>query len=476
MRSSGIYMSIGSLPSPGGNGTLGQEAREFIDWLVSAGFSVWHMPPVSPVSEDSGILSLSCGEPLFIDVRTLCREGLLSKADEDFVPNTPDNPRALRRCKYAALSLSYEENKTKLKNELAAFVREKPAVGEYALFMAVRSYFGKKPWTQWSDLSIRYIEENALNHYRRILSDEVDYYVYLEYLFDMQWKALKAYAASKGVRLMVDMPLYTPENSCDVWYHPELFQFDARHRLLRSAAAAPSPVYPDGELWHVPAYNWKACAAQEYAWWLGRFKNLAERFDIINLLNFNDYALGYTVKSGAPNARVGIHDKGPGLKLFYRVKKLLPDTLFAADTSANKSARARRLLRFTDFYAARSLTPVRGSGSGDLSFLNDTAEQSVIISSTAQSAETWWKAAGEEICFAAGSYLPARSHIGDSVTEAALGSMADLAIVSIWDIAGLENDSPAPDRSQLSKSVFSNAAALDLRSMNSFFQRTATEE
>ena len=50
MRSSGVLMPVTSLPSPWGVGTMGKEARSFVDFLVRAGISVWQVLPIVPTS------------------------------------------------------------------------------------------------------------------------------------------------------------------------------------------------------------------------------------------------------------------------------------------------------------------------------------------------------------------------------------------------------------------------------------------
>ena len=80
-RSSGILMPISSLPSPHGIGTLGAEARKFVDFLADAGQSWWQILPVSPTSYgDSPYQSFSAyaGNPYFIDLDLLCEDGLLT--------------------------------------------------------------------------------------------------------------------------------------------------------------------------------------------------------------------------------------------------------------------------------------------------------------------------------------------------------------------------------------------------------------
>ena len=70
-RSSGILLHISSLPSPYGIGDLGQAAREFIDFLVTAKQSYWQLLPISPTGYgDSPYQSASAfaGNPYFIDL------------------------------------------------------------------------------------------------------------------------------------------------------------------------------------------------------------------------------------------------------------------------------------------------------------------------------------------------------------------------------------------------------------------------
>ena len=47
MRKSGILLHIASLPNKYGIGTMGREAYNFVDWLKSAGQSLWQILPLS---------------------------------------------------------------------------------------------------------------------------------------------------------------------------------------------------------------------------------------------------------------------------------------------------------------------------------------------------------------------------------------------------------------------------------------------
>ena len=68
-RASGVLMHISSLSSPYGIGSMGKEAREFVDFLKKSGQSYWQILPVCPTSYgDSPYQSFStfAGNPYFI--------------------------------------------------------------------------------------------------------------------------------------------------------------------------------------------------------------------------------------------------------------------------------------------------------------------------------------------------------------------------------------------------------------------------
>ena len=50
MRSSGVLMHLSSLPSPYGIGTMGKQAKQFVDFLEKAGQTYWQMLPICPTS------------------------------------------------------------------------------------------------------------------------------------------------------------------------------------------------------------------------------------------------------------------------------------------------------------------------------------------------------------------------------------------------------------------------------------------
>ena len=83
-RKSGILLPMFSLPSPWGIGTMGESAFRFVDFLKAAGQRYWQILPLGPTSYgDSPYASFStfAGNPYFIDLDLLVKDGLLTRAE-----------------------------------------------------------------------------------------------------------------------------------------------------------------------------------------------------------------------------------------------------------------------------------------------------------------------------------------------------------------------------------------------------------
>ena len=80
-RSSGILLSVSSLPGPYGIGTMGAYARRFVDFLADAGQHYWQILPLVPPGDGASPYmspSAFAGNPYFIDLDELAADGLLT--------------------------------------------------------------------------------------------------------------------------------------------------------------------------------------------------------------------------------------------------------------------------------------------------------------------------------------------------------------------------------------------------------------
>ena len=162
-RSCGILMPISSLPSPYGIGTLGKEAYDFVDFLSEAKQSWWQMLPVGPTSYgDSPYQSFStyAGNPYFVDLATLCEDGLLMQAELESVDWGSDPAKVdyekIYLSRFDLLRKAADRGWAKDAEAVAAFEKENDGwLLDYVLFMALKRHFGMRAWTEWEDDSIR---------------------------------------------------------------------------------------------------------------------------------------------------------------------------------------------------------------------------------------------------------------------------------------------------------------------------------
>lgn len=95
-----------------------------------------------------------------------------------------------------------------------------------------------------------------MDYYRRELYFDIEFHQYLQYLFMNQWNRLKAYANSRGIRIVGDIPIYVALDSADAWASPELFQLDENNVPKAVAGCPPDGFSATGQLWGNPLYRW----------------------------------------------------------------------------------------------------------------------------------------------------------------------------------------------------------------------------
>jgi 4-alpha-glucanotransferase len=127
--------------------------------------------------------------------------------------------------------------------------------------------------------------------------------------FEREWGALRAYAASRGVRVFGDVAIYVAPGS-DHRAHPELFQSDA-------VAGVPPDAYArNGQLWGNPLYDWPALRRRRYRWWVDRLRRTLDLFDLVRIDHFRGLVAYWAVPAGARTAAAGQWKRGPGRALF----------------------------------------------------------------------------------------------------------------------------------------------------------------
>ena len=351
-RSSGILMPISSLPSPHGIGTLGAEARKFVDFLADAGQSWWQILPVSPTSYgDSPYQSFSAyaGNPYFIDLDLLCEDGLLTPEEVNAVNWGTDPTKvdysAIYNGRFPLLRLAMTRGWERDADKVKAFSDKNVArLPDYALFMALKRHFGMLSWTDWPDEDIRLRRPEAVEHYQKELDEDIRLFTYIQYLFFRQWEALRAYAHKKGIGIIGDLPIYVAMDSADVWADPRAFQLDERNVPAEVAGVPPDYFTADGQLWGNPLYDWDAMKADGYSWWVRRIAGASRLYDILRIDHFRGLESYWAVPYGETTAKIGRWVQGPGMDLIGVLTEKFPNIQFIAEDLGYLTPEVRQLL------------------------------------------------------------------------------------------------------------------------------------
>lgn len=356
MRRAGILMPISSLPSPWGIGTLGEAAREFVDFLAQGGQSCWQILPVGPTSYgDSPYQSFSsfAGNPYFIDLDDLAAEGLLEREEYTGL-NWGTNPEQvdyslLYQNRYPVLRKACGRLDRSEEGAYGAFCLEnREWLEDYALFMALKEKFGGRSWQEWPK-SLRLRRPRALEKARVELEEEIQFWKGVQYLFFRQWDALKKLANGRGISIIGDLPIYVSGDSADVWANPEQFQLDQAGLPTEVAGCPPDGFTEDGQLWGNPLFDWERMKGEGYAWWLRRIDFQFKIYDILRIDHFRGFDEYYAIPYGDKTARNGRWRPGPGIEFFQTVKKALGKKEIIAEDLGFLTDSVRKMLRQSGF-------------------------------------------------------------------------------------------------------------------------------
>lgn len=451
MRRAGLLLPIFSLPSPHGIGTMGQAARDFVDFLVKAGQSCWQVLPIGPTSYgDSPYQSFSsfAGNPYFIDLDDLAAQDLLEPEEYQSLdwgdPHYVDYG-LLYRTRYPVLRKACRRLLSAPPSDYEAFLQENAFwLDDYALFMALKDRHGGQSWTQWSP-ELRRREQPAMDHARAELAEEVRFWQAVQYLFYHQWDSLKALANSRGISIIGDLPIYAALDSADLWANPHLFQLDEQLSPIEVAGCPPDAFTADGQLWGNPLFDWERMAEDGYEWWMKRIEFQFRICDTLRIDHFRGFDAYYAIPYGDTTARNGRWKKGPG-KDFFRVlnEKLGPRSIIAEDLGYLTDS-VRDLLAYTGYPGMKVLQFGFDSREPDNSYLPHCSPASCVMYAGTHDNDTvasWLDTiTGEERRHAV-AYMRLTESEGYclGVARTVWANTADLTILLIQDILGLGSE------------------------------------
>ena len=310
-RQSGVLAHLGSLPGLDDRGAIGSKARRFVEFLADAGFSVWQVLPINPCGPYGSPYQSCCGnagEARFIS---------LEPGDLGFDPGASDRVGIESPDELALLKEAFDRNRSP-EQEVAfqSFVTTHAWwLEDYARFRVLKHRFDNRPWVDWPD-DFRQRLADAIGALDSQYADALEGYRFQQYLFFRQWGDLHNFAATKGIRLFGDLPMFVAHDSVEVWAHQRCFQLAENGHPLAVSGVPPDYFSADGQRWGTPLYDWKTIEQERFRWWIDRIKHQLALFDLLRLDHFRGFLGAWAIPPEDVTAARGQWQDVPGDAFF----------------------------------------------------------------------------------------------------------------------------------------------------------------
>ena len=488
-RNAGILMPVSSLPSPYGIGTFGRDAYDFVTFVKECNHKYWQVLPLGPTTYgDSPYQSYSAfaGNPYFVDLDMLIEAGFLLKSEvisrdwgDGIVPVNVSEDDAVNgrfgtyrdgnigderyvsyekiynnrfdilRIAYNRFKAACAESKKTLAKGLPLykqfdnFVKDNADwLEDYALFMALKSYFNNVSWGEW-ETDIKFRKPEAMRHYEEQLSDDIGYWKFIQFEFYRQWTALKKYANDNGIEIIGDIPIYMGYDSVDVWANQGEFQLDENLTPIKVAGVPPDAFSDAGQKWGNPLYDYEKMEANDFSWWRKRMKASARLYDVIRIDHFIGIVKYYTIPADMPDARQGEYRQGPGQKLLDAINESIGDKKIIAEDLGVEVPEVAKILKDNGYPGMKVLEFAFG-GDRKNPHLPYNYTQNLVCYGGTHDNETllgFFENRGDWELGYAYDYLDTRDKkkMVDQVFRAAYSSVAVLTVFAVQDILKLGN-------------------------------------
>ncbi len=450
-RQAGVLLPVFSLPSKYGIGTFGKEAYKFIDNLKKAKQSYWQVLPHGPTGyADSPYQSYSsfAGNPYFIDLELLQEKNLITKEEcDNFIWFTDENYidyDKVSEGRAILLRKAFERDNYIEILEYKNFIKENSYwINDYALFMALRDENDKKSWHLWKT-SEKMREEKAIKDAEKRLEKEINYYIYVQYLFFSQWSALKKYANENGIQIIGDIPIYLSLESSDVWANRRLFELNSDGEPKRVAGCPPDEFAKTGQLWGNPLYLWNVHKKDKFKWWISRMRAIFNMYDVVRIDHFRGFEKFYSIPADAETAENGEWVNGPGIELFNTIKSELGDVKIIAEDLGYITPEVRKLLNDTGYPGMKVMQFAFKKGVNSEYLLHNHIKNCVVYTGTHdnQTSKSWFEGMSWEERNYTGQYMGFYTEEWDKnrFIRHTMSSTANLVIVPLQDYLELGDE------------------------------------
>ena len=439
-RKAGILLHISSLPE----GTLGLQARRFVDFLNEVGATVWQTLPLNMPHNDGSpyqCLSAHAGNPAFIDLQQLVDDELINSTDlacYDANPNLAFHQKLFEKA-FATFSQQLDSPE---QTTYKRFCRKHSHwLKDFALFLVLREQFNQASWNTWP-VVYKKRDPKTLNLAKKQHAQAINVIKFTQFIFFKQWCALKKYANDKHIAMFGDIPIFVAFDSADVWANPGLFKLDKHCNMTVVAGVPPDYFSSTGQHWGNPHYNWRAMKKEDFKWWLARMRTQNSMFDMVRIDHFRGLQAAWEIPSNEETAINGKWRVAPGNLLLNSIKKRFKKMCLVAEDLGIITEEVNALRHQYQMPGMKILQFAFGGGDDNLYLPQNIESNSVVYTGTHDNDTTlgWYQQLEENAKKHLHAMLNNDSpNMPNDMVDMALATNAELAIIPMQDILALDS-------------------------------------
>lgn len=334
VKQRGMFMHITSLP--GTKSFCGQfgdiQTTKFINWLAAAKQTHWIMNPLNALEDHLCPYSAAgrySRNKFIVNLNKLTGDEYGKILKENELPEDITAPsftlEMLEKQKNPRFKLAFERFKNldetaPIKKEYNRFLSEndKLWLDDYANYDVISKRFGTN-WHTWPK-KLQTAPEDAkkdnveiakkayplLKKRDKFLTKEdfqnqIDLYKFEQFLFDKQFHELVKELDSKGIRLIMDLPIGVSAEGVDVWGKKNIFLLDENFNPTRVSGCPSEGAYGYTQVWNHALYDYDSPEFWEYQ--ESSLRQLLETSDLRL-----DHFVGYVNRASIPT----VYEKDDG--------------------------------------------------------------------------------------------------------------------------------------------------------------------
>ena len=451
-RKAGILLHISSLP----DGTLGEHAFQFVDFLSESGVSVWQTLPLNMTHGDGSpyqCLSAHAGNPTFINMQklgeNLVKQGLvlgseLQVYNDSLYAELDANLKAEHRHKLlenAFTALSQHADSTEYIAYRKFCKKHNSWLKDFALFIVLRKHFNETSWNNWPE-DYKKRDTRTLNLAKKRHEAEIDLIQFAQFVFFEQWSVLKQYANSKNIAIFGDIPIFVAFDSADVWANPNLFKLNKRCNMTVVAGVPPDYFSSTGQRWGNPHYNWSAMKNHGFKWWIQRMATQNKMFDMVRIDHFRGLQAAWEISANEATAMNGVWRPAPGYALLSAIKRHFKKMILVAEDLGIITEEVNALRNYFELPGMKILQFAFGSGDDNFYLPHNIEPNSVVYTGTHDNDTTlgWYLNldghAKHHLHAVLNNYEP---DMPTALIDLALSTNGNLVVIPMQDILALDS-------------------------------------